>query len=249
MNRISRSTPRPAAAATSSAADVIQPFTDYGLFAWLGAEQARLILRAASDDPEVKKLFLTKNVERLSDSAWDRLGRILRSNTHLQELDITHYGGLVDANASGLFERWQSSRTIHTLCLNGINLRDSTRKMASVASFLSNSPVLRDLRIPSCNIGDIDLDELVLALRKSKTLTYLDLDGNDIGHRGCTSLAKLLADKESTLKALALGKNSIDDESAKILAESLSENKRLVWIFLQDNQGISRNGWASLLKL
>jgi len=62
---------------------------------------------------------------------------------------------------------------------------------------------------------DVDLDGLVLALvcsGRNTTFKKLCLHYNEIGIRGCTSLAKLLRTRESNIEALDLSSNNINDE-------------------------------------
>ena len=90
--------------------------------------------------------------------------------------------------------------------------------------------------------GDIDLDQLVLVLGRSRNLSVFRLSNCGIGRRGCTLLARLLENQESNLKYLHLGAISIDDESVVVLADSLSKNTELEYIALDRNNGITSAG-------
>lgn len=60
----------------------------------------------------------------------------------------------------------------------------------------------------------------------TKTLTTLDLGGNQIGARGIVDLSSALGDNK-TLITLDLSSNHIGDEGAEHLANALSNNKVL----------------------
>ncbi len=96
--------------------------------------------------------------------------------------------------------------------------------------------------------SDGDLDSLIGTLIECKRLNNLWLPGNGIGVRGCTAVAKLLRNSNSEITYLHLDDNSIDDESLAILLESLAGNNALKTLHLNGNDGISREGWKSVLK-
>ena len=145
----------------------------------------------------------------------------------------------------------RTNQCIEKIELSGIDLHDA-EKMRSLAPFLSRNPSLKNIIFYSCNLGpdsinilsnallnrsedtmerlnltnnrfgDIDLDVLVLALSGSTKMTSLSLANNGIGQNGCTSLARLLENQGSNLEKLFLGRNSINDDSAVILTDSLA---------------------------
>mmetsp|Transcript_25195 Transcript_25195/g.46395 ORF Transcript_25195/g.46395 Transcript_25195/m.46395 type:complete len:444 (-) Transcript_25195:190-1521(-) len=235
-----------------------------------GPELVRKILRIKHNDPEVTRLTGFK--DDLNEVASRRLGHILGQNTHLEELSIWDW----NLDMVGLCAGLQNNRCIMELDIDGIDLRDA-EKMSSLAPFLSNNPSLRDIILSKCNIGpdsisilsnalsysdtlellhlgnnrfgDVDLHELVRALKRSRKLLWLDFPGCEIGQRGCTSLARLLENHESNLETLNLGDNSIDDDSAIILVDSLVKNTKLKSLHLDGNNGINTSGWSAMLDL
>ena len=96
---------------------------------------------------------------------------------------------------------------------------------------------------------DDALDILVQALTKCRKLKTLSLSGNEIGQRGCTSLTALLESPGSILEFLHLNKTSLVRECILVLTKSLAnKNTKLKWLDLGKNSSIS-TGWVDVLKL
>lgn len=77
----------------------------------------------------------------------------------------------------------------------------------------------------------------------------LFLNFNSINADGCRELAKLLQGENATLEELDLESNQIDDEGVGILARALLNNTPLRELYLQENDGISKQGKIMLLQL
>jgi len=208
-----------------------------------------------------------------NESTWRRLGCILRQNTSVEELILS--GSNLDV--SGLCVGLQHNRCIRKLVFGRIDLQDS-EQMNNLVPFLTSNPSLKEVSLYTCKIGpadinilsnalmnrsedtlekldlsnnhfgDIDLDKLFLVLNRNKKMTRLDLSRTGFGLRGCTLLAKLLENQESSLERLSLSGNSINDESAIILAESLTKNTKLKRLYLDGNDGVTK-GWLAILQL
>jgi Ran GTPase-activating protein (RanGAP) involved in mRNA processing and transport len=73
----------------------------------------------------------------------------------------------------------------------------------------SSQNTLEYLNLRDNHFGDIDLDELIFALITKSNLRRVDLSGNGIGIRGCTSIAELLVNEEAKLDTLHLDENSV----------------------------------------
>ncbi|KAL7535298.1 hypothetical protein ACHAXR_006396, partial [Thalassiosira sp. AJA248-18] len=232
----------------------------------------RKILRIKSNGPEVTSLELSRG-DDLNERASMRLGCILGQDTHVKELTI-----LCSLDVIGLCAGLQSNQCIQSLTLIGINLHHNA-KLSALAPFVRNNPSLKCMTLHSGNIGsaginilsaalldrsedtleylslsnnhfgDINLDQLVLALNRNRNLSFLSLCGTGIGPRGCTSLAKLLSNRESNLRDLELDFNSIDNKSTIVLADSLRKNTKLEELELGGNNAITSEGWTAMLKL
>lgn len=233
---------------------------------------AKEIIRIKLNDPEANRLHVNIAGD-LDERAWRRLGDILGQNTIVEKLCIL-YGnpGMV-----GLCAGLQHNRYIQNFNLSGTDLL-ATEMMNSLTPFLSSNPSLRKIILIKCNLGqasinilsnalsnrsedtleelnlsdnnfgDIDLDGLVLTLNRGKALRSLQLNNNGIGLKGCVSLARQLRSQESNVKWLYLGRNSIDNDSAIILADSLKNNTKLEQLALGGNN-ITAPGWSAMLKL
>lgn len=208
---------------------------DKRLFKGLGHKLTNKILRIKHNDPEVKSLIL-RQYFNLDESAWDRLGHIIGTNTHVKELRLF----LVNmAVLSGL----QSNRCIEKVDLSGINLGD----LGLLAPFLNLNPNLKVIDLSADGIdnagieiisnalsnrtedtverlnlrlSDFDLEVLVETLSRITKLKRLDLSGGD-GIRGSASLARLLGDQESNLEELNLTLIEFHDDSVIKIVDSL----------------------------
>ena len=128
----------------------------------------------------------------------------------------------------GLCARLQNNRCIQKVWFDGIDLRD-TEKFNSLAPFLSKNSNLKEVTLMVCNLvpdsiniiskallnrsqdilerlslsgnhfSDVDLDQLILALKRSRNLTSLLLNGSEIGLKGVYFSCKTT--KESRIKS------------------------------------------------
>ena len=204
---------------------------------------------------------------------WTWLGRALSRNRHITELTIIRCN--VDWVAVG--DGLQSNQSIQKLNLTRNDLRGNA--MSSLAPSIRQIPYLTELSFSVCRLGsaeinilseallgrsedtlevlnlghnrfgDIDLDELVLALTGLRTLSAVSLMYNEIGPRGCYSISKLLENRESNLKQKHLDDNLIDDEYVTTFADALAKNTKLTELALGLNDDITTVGWLALLKL
>ena len=109
-----------------------------------------------------------------------------------------------------------------------------------IVNTLRSSRNLQKVVLNNCNITDAQLLPIVDALRGHR-LEVFSLLGNNIGNPGCNAIASLLDDPNSNIHTIGLGSNSISNEGATIIANSLTNNKQLQELFLYDNpidQGI-----------
>ena len=67
-------------------------------------------------------------------------------------------------------------------------------------------------------------------------LETLDLYENSIRNAGCDTIATLLIDPNCNLRVLHLGRNTIDNEGATTIANSLTTNNKLQRLYLRGNQ-------------
>lgn len=236
---------------------------------------AKRAVRIKHNDARIKTLKVGR-VDDLDRRIWRRLGCLLGQNTRVKKLCIPPMDNL---DLVGLCAGIQSNRSIEKLDFARINLQDSMSSLApflssnpslksvdldyckigtsagidilSTALINRSHDTLEELNLNGNDFGDIDLDQLVLALNRNTDLRTLNLVCNEIGQRGCASLAKLLSNRESNLEVLDLTGNSIDSESVIILINSLAKNNKLKTLELGYNIRhihIPPSGWAALLK-
>ena len=188
-----------------------------------------LILHIKRNDHEVTSLQLS-DISHWNERTWRRLGQILGQSTYVREFELD---GCENVDMSALCDGLKHNLHIQEFHFYVTDFQGA-EKMNSLASFISNNPILKKMILSNCNVGqasidilssalasrredtlecldlrdndfgDIDLDHLVSVLMKCKRLTHLHLCNNDIGQRACSSLAKLLESSESTLVGLHL---------------------------------------------
>eukprot|EP00579_Thalassiosira_antarctica_P014114 CAMPEP_0201948784 /NCGR_PEP_ID=MMETSP0903-20130614/55637_1 /ASSEMBLY_ACC=CAM_ASM_000552 /TAXON_ID=420261 /ORGANISM="Thalassiosira antarctica, Strain CCMP982" /LENGTH=568 /DNA_ID=CAMNT_0048491979 /DNA_START=72 /DNA_END=1779 /DNA_ORIENTATION=+ len=237
-------------------------------------ELATKILRVKHNDPDATSLELT--AVDLNEVASRRLGYILGINTHVKSLvlircNLDVVGLCVGLQNNQCIEKlwlvgidFRDTDKLNSLALilgGNPSLKDITLQTCSLGpvsiNILSNAfsncseDTLEFLSLSGNHFSDVDLDELIRALSRNRRLWWLQLSDCEIGQRGCASLASLslLENQESSLQYLHLHRNSIDDESAIVLAASLAKNNKLTWLSLRGNNGIITPGWLAMLKL
>ena len=86
------------------------------------------------------------------------------------------------------------------------------------------------------NITDEQLLPILEAVTGHGALEGLSFYENNIGNAGCEVIAALLTDPNCNLRYLNLGLNFIGSEGATIIANSLTNNNKLQFLNLEDNQ-------------
>eukprot|EP01006_Ploeotia_vitrea_P044285 TRINITY_DN66822_c5_g6_i1.p1 TRINITY_DN66822_c5_g6~~TRINITY_DN66822_c5_g6_i1.p1 ORF type:complete len:694 (-),score=88.32 TRINITY_DN66822_c5_g6_i1:181-2262(-) len=126
----------------------------------------------------------------------------------------------------------------------------------TIARILDRTPIEK-IDVYENVIRDHGVQALSQLVRGSRTLTHLNVGGNDIGPLGCAFIAPLLA-QNKRLKYLVLGSeegdlhtNKIDSDAGKALAEALIANKTLKWLDLNRNPlgRDSQDVFASFVKV
>ncbi|EFA79533.1 hypothetical protein PPL_07584 [Heterostelium album PN500] len=83
---------------------------------------------------------------------------------------------------------------------------------------------LAALELNNNNIGDDGLDfgaqMISQALSDNTTLTYLDLNGNNMHPEGCQHISRLLA-KNTSIRTLLLGNNSVGNTGARYISDAI----------------------------
>jgi len=229
-----------------------------------------------NNHPNVNELEVrSSDAEKSTDQAWRLLGRYIANNNHLTNIDLGSCG-ITDQKMVSLFDELKCSVSLTKLTI--ISTTFSIDGVRSMLPFLRNSPKLSDLQLFDNNEINTECFELLVQTLhgrplESKSLdslfigncninnisaiyTYnlphlqrLNLDGNNIGRDGCSTLAKILQREETSLKCLDLCGTCIDDEGAELLATSLKNNTKLQVLDLNHNYNITERGYKAFLTL
>lgn len=106
---------------------------------------------------------------------------------------------------------------------------------------------LEKLQLYSNNIGDEGAVALAHVLANSTTLKHVDLkDNQDITSMGWQNFFNLLQNSMSPLEGLILSCNNIDDCSAIILANVVSNMSTLKMLYINENHTITAHGWHAI---
>ena len=215
--------------------------------------------RAEQNDSTLTELWI-------GDEDFSRLGGCIGENTHLEIMDIT-FGGTISnvLRERGFFEGVKRNTSICSLSLNRIGppqvevIRELLKAYQEnnnltqlcihharmqrgdqvIVATLRRCTKLECILLTGCNITDGQLRSMVEALRGQVSLVTLSFVNNRIGNAGCRSLATLHEDPNCNLRTLDLKGNHIDNESATILANSLTNNTKLWNLFLDNNPCIT----------
>ena len=98
-----------------------------------------------------------------------------------------------------------------------------------------NDPMLTFLDLDGKNVGASGAKALAKALSINKTLQTLILSNNQLGDDGAKEISKALP-TNTTLQTLVLSSNQIGDDGAKVLAVALETSTTLQTLNLENNQ-------------
>ncbi|XP_068506899.1 NACHT, LRR and PYD domains-containing protein 3-like isoform X4 [Syngnathus scovelli] len=199
---------------------------------------------------------------KLSKKSCEALASVLSSSRTLSHLDLSwndlHDDGL-EALAAGLAKPqctlqvlWlyrcklskksgealasvlSSSRTLSHLDLSFNNLHDDGLE-ALAAGLAKPQCTLQDLRLVRCWLRKKSCEALASVLSSSRTLSHLDLSGNDFHDDGLEALAAGLAKPQCTLRLLTLYRCKLSKKSCEALASVLSSSRTLSRLDLSCN--------------
>jgi len=110
-----------------------------------------------------------------------------------------------------------------------------------------NTPFLECDNVHVEMIGPVGGSALAEALRFNCTLTYLDLQYNNISNTGAAALGEVLR-TNTTLKELYLKDNKIGETGSEALGQALQSNHTLTHLNLNFNNDIGDSGAAAIAK-
>jgi Ran GTPase-activating protein (RanGAP) involved in mRNA processing and transport len=158
--------------------------------------------------------------DALGSTGFAEIASVLYRNTSIQGLDVSYNGldDLVAANA--LRELLLQNKTITRLCIYGNPFGSNVAAVRCIADGFRANTTLQELHLSDCNLDDQGLSILAESLGQQKRgLADLSLCENQITCSGLRALVYTVA--LSTVTNLDLSQNSILDEGASFLAETL----------------------------
>ena len=213
-----------------------------------------LILQALKENSKLELLDLNSN--NMTGEAAEDLASVIKSNPHLQQLDLANNDLKTSLNL--VLQALKENSRLTVLDLNSNNMtRIAAADLASVIKNNSNLEQLylanNDLKTSSililqalrntCKLQVLDLDDnymtgeigkdLARAIKNNSNLQQLYLANNDLKTSSILILQALK--KNSKLKALNLNSNNMTGKAAENLASVIKNNSDLEQLHLANN--------------
>ncbi|XP_072133528.1 uncharacterized protein [Mobula birostris] len=194
---------------------------------------AKDLASALSSNPSLTELNLGAN--KLGDSGVKLVSAALKnSECKIQKLWLYDVG-LTDSGAKDLNSTLSTNQSLTELSLNDNKLGDSGVKLVSEALKLSECKIQK-LSLRNVGLTDSGVEDLLSALRTNPSLTELNLSGNKLGDSGVKLVSEALRNSECKIQKLCLYDVGLTDSGAKDLASTLSTNRSLTELNLNDNE-------------
>mmetsp|Transcript_2593 Transcript_2593/g.3779 ORF Transcript_2593/g.3779 Transcript_2593/m.3779 type:complete len:355 (+) Transcript_2593:250-1314(+) len=201
-----------------------------------------LLETVTSNDPSVSKLFLSD--KWLGDHGVEALANALEENTSVESL-VLRRNEITPKGILALSTMLQHNTSIHTIFLRGNNVgSDGCRWLSEI--MLKENTALETLDLQKNHIGDNGANYLAHGLLNNDAIKYLKLENNKIGNDGAKAFGQLFIRKKQRntttgrttiiMEALALSKNSIQDDGVMALSRGITESDSLKEIHLDRNQ-------------
>ena len=196
----------------------------------IGATKATALGRALRLNTSLKELNLTRSM--IGDDGATALGVALQHNTALMVLML--FGNNIGVEgATALGAALQKNSTLMVLDLGGNNIGDEGATALGEA-LQRNTSALTALDFRLNKIGDVGATALGMALQLNTTLTYVNLSMNNIGVEGARALGESLQ-INTTLLELYFSGNFITVEGATAVGKALEHNTTLRVLYLGGN--------------
>jgi len=141
---------------------------------------------------------------------------------------------------------FENSPVLAELHINECNLGDNGWRLLALAIGSSKAKSLQKVTLVDCNVSDEGLVDIITALSIHPHLQNLWWSGNRLSTKGCMALATLLRYSCTIVKTLHLDNNELDDEGIHALVPVLKNCSHLHTLMLNDNLAISLKGWRCL---
>jgi Leucine-rich repeat (LRR) protein len=237
------------------------------------ANDLRELLRC---NKNITSISLAKNTFGRNAAATRSILEGLRSNTALQQLDLSYCGlgdqgisvlanALVTRNASILEldlrnneitslsvhalveDNAEAVKTVTKLCLSGNLIRSEGATILADALGLNAMPSLKQLDLCACDIEDDGIVALVSALEQNTSLQILILDYNTFNQRGFVALAESLPNIKE-LQEIRFTANAAFQSTLPLLLEGFRKNISLVEVAIPRYELYEPVEWSRELK-
>jgi hypothetical protein len=199
------------------------------------------ILRVASSLDMFDKISLDSNSEISQHGFWS-ISSAMKYNKHLTKLELSDMEMTrqqAAALGAGLITSNSRNHQFKELCMHKVRFADGA--VTELASGLKQNSSLCILSVYVCNLGDVELVELVDSVESHPSLKELSLWGNKGQEHTLVALGKVLASSKCQLEELNFSRQDIDDGESGwtdllgILAQGLRLNESLKRLDLSNN--------------
>ena len=190
---------------------------------------------SSSKTQEVEKIAnsLKKFHFDIESNTW-KFSKVLTKGTTFTDEDFAYLGLALNGNPK-----------IQTLDLSDIKLTDR-QGVPVVSGIHTSTKCLETIILANNELTCITLSALSKALKDHKSISFIDISGNQISDQGTEDLAAVLV-RNKSLKTILLDKNEIFDSGAIALAESIHNGSLVERLSLNDNH-IGNKGAEQLAK-
>ena len=195
---------------------------------------------AIGGNTHLKMLMVGMSDDITLDIIHDEFYDGLKRNSSIHTLYLNCGGNnIVGGAVEEMLKAFQANnRYLTRLRINNADLQNGG--VDSVVLNLRRCRNLRSISLNGCDLTGEQLMPMIDAVNGNPSLEILLLGSNRgsnrIGDDGCETIATLLLDPISNLHSLDLSGNSIGNEGATILANSLSNNTKLKNLWLHNNE-------------
>ncbi|KAI3381191.1 hypothetical protein SNEBB_008618 [Seison nebaliae] len=202
----------------------------------------------------------------------------LLENITVESLDLS-YNMLTTAGLFVILQNFRGSYTLQKIMFNGNKIKDEEINVKFLLpilqsydvlhhielahnelgintckffqKYLKETETLKHLNLSYAHLNDKCIRPLILGVKASSSLSYLDLSGNKFGFPGYQTIAKLWTGKKKAeqLKNLYLNSTGLNFESSVVLAAAMQRAENLEVFEGMDNMNIGMRGAIVLYTL